>query len=127
LLGVVVPQDKALRVCAVTRELGQATYLDGARLWNASAASGVTLDTLSAPFDLVAVAHAVSSTWDMAKDVCLSSISTCFSFHSNFPQRTLDGILGFNRSKCPMIAQCSEIMEKRGNFQRNLKPIFHPY
>jgi len=54
--GVVVPQDEVLRICAVARELGLATFLDGARLWNASAASGVALDTLSAPFDLVAVA-----------------------------------------------------------------------
>ncbi len=54
--GVVVPQDEVLRICAVARELGLATFLDGARLWNASAASGLALDTLSAPFDLVAVA-----------------------------------------------------------------------
>jgi threonine aldolase len=54
--GVVVPQDEVLRICAVARELGLATFLDGARLWNASAASGVALSALSAPFDLVAVA-----------------------------------------------------------------------
>lgn len=54
--GVVVPQDEVLRVCAVARELGLATFLDGARLWNASAASGLSLSELSAPFDLVAVA-----------------------------------------------------------------------
>lgn len=54
--GVVVPQDEVLRICAVARELGLATFLDGARLWNASVASGLALDTLSEPFDLVAVA-----------------------------------------------------------------------
>jgi threonine aldolase len=54
--GVVVPQATVLSVCAVARELGMATFLDGARLWNASAASGVTLHELAAPFDLVAVA-----------------------------------------------------------------------
>ena len=54
--GVVVPQTEVLRVCATARELGLATFLDGARIWNASAASGLTLDTLAAPFDLVAVA-----------------------------------------------------------------------
>lgn len=54
--GVVVPQAEVVRVCAVARELGLATFLDGARLWNASAASGVSLDMLAAPFDLVAVA-----------------------------------------------------------------------
>ncbi len=54
--GVVVPQDQVLEVCAAARELGLATFLDGARLWNASAASGLALDRLAAPFDLVAVA-----------------------------------------------------------------------
>jgi threonine aldolase len=53
---VVVPQALVLDICAVARELGLATFLDGARLWNASAASGVALDVLAAPFDLVAVA-----------------------------------------------------------------------
>ena len=54
--GVIVPQAEVLRVCAIAREHGLATFLDGARLWNASVASGVPLDTLAAPFDLVAVA-----------------------------------------------------------------------
>jgi len=54
--GVVVPQHEVVRICTVARELGLTTFLDGARLWNASAASGVALDTLAAPFDLVAVA-----------------------------------------------------------------------
>ncbi len=54
--GVVFAQDEVVRICAVARELGLATFLDGARLWNASAASGMALDTLAAPFDLVAVA-----------------------------------------------------------------------
>jgi threonine aldolase len=54
--GVVVPQDEVLRICAVARELGLASFLDGARLWNASAASGLALHELAAPFDLVAVA-----------------------------------------------------------------------
>ena len=54
--GVVVPQALVLDICSVARELGLATFLDGARLWNASAASGLALDTLAAPFELVAVA-----------------------------------------------------------------------
>ena len=54
--GVVVPQAEVLRICAVARELGLATFLDGARLWNASAASGLPLSELATPFDLVAVA-----------------------------------------------------------------------
>jgi threonine aldolase len=54
--GVVVPQAEVLRIAAVARELGLATFLDGARLWNASVASGLPLHELAAPFDLVAVA-----------------------------------------------------------------------
>lgn len=54
--GVVVPQAEVLRICAVARELGLATFLDGARLWNASVASGLPVGELAAPFDLVAVA-----------------------------------------------------------------------
>jgi threonine aldolase len=54
--GVVVPQAEVLRISAVAHELGLATFLDGARLWNASAASGLPLHELAAPFDLVAVA-----------------------------------------------------------------------
>jgi threonine aldolase len=54
--GVVFPRAEAERVCAAARELGMATYLDGARLWNASVASGVSPAALAAPFDLVSVA-----------------------------------------------------------------------
>jgi hypothetical protein len=54
--GVVVPQAQVQRMCAAARELGLACFLDGARLWNASIASGVALEVLAAPFDLVAVA-----------------------------------------------------------------------
>jgi len=54
--GVVVPQADVERICAVARELGLATFLDGARLWNASVASGLPVSELSSPFDLVAVA-----------------------------------------------------------------------
>ncbi len=54
--GIVVPQAQVLSVCAAARELGLATFLDGARLWNASAASGVALHELAAPFDLTSVA-----------------------------------------------------------------------
>ena len=54
--GVVVPQALVVDICAAARELGLASFLDGARLWNASAASGVALHTLAEPFDVVAVA-----------------------------------------------------------------------
>ena len=54
--GVVFPQHEAVRVCAAAREHGMASYLDGARLWNAEVAGGVPAATLAAPFDLVSVA-----------------------------------------------------------------------
>jgi threonine aldolase len=54
--GVVFPQAEALAICETARELGLASYLDGARLFNAAAASGHSLAELAAPFDFVSVA-----------------------------------------------------------------------
>ena len=54
--GIVFPQDEVKRVCEAARERGLATFLDGARLWNASIASGLSERELAAPFDMVAVA-----------------------------------------------------------------------
>jgi threonine aldolase len=42
-------------VAETARALGLATHLDGARVWNASAASGVDVATWCAPFDTVSV------------------------------------------------------------------------
>jgi threonine aldolase len=53
--GIVFPQDEVVRICAAARARGIATFLDGARLWNASVASGRPEAELAAPFDLVAV------------------------------------------------------------------------
>src|SRR6201981_2649328 len=54
--GDCVPRDDAASVCDAARELGMASYLDGARLFNAAAASGRSLAELAAPFDVVSVA-----------------------------------------------------------------------
>ncbi|MBV8131965.1 MAG: low specificity L-threonine aldolase [Alphaproteobacteria bacterium] len=54
--GVVFPQNDAVAICDAARELGMASYLDGARLFNAAAASGRSLAELAAPFDVVSVA-----------------------------------------------------------------------
>jgi threonine aldolase len=54
--GVVFPQDEVQRICAAARERGIASFLDGARLWNAAMASGCREAELAAPFDLVSVA-----------------------------------------------------------------------
>ena len=52
--GVVFPQADAEKICAAARERGLATFLDGARLWNAAVASGRKASELAAPFRLVA-------------------------------------------------------------------------
>lgn len=54
--GVIFPQDQADLVCQAAAERDIATYLDGARLWNAAVASGRPPQALAAPFDLVSVA-----------------------------------------------------------------------
>jgi len=54
--GVVFPQSDAIAICATARELGLASYLDGARLFNVAAATGRSLAELAAPFDVVSVA-----------------------------------------------------------------------
>jgi len=54
--GIVWPQSEVVAIGAAARELGLATYLDGARLWNASVQSGVPPAELAAPFDLLMVA-----------------------------------------------------------------------
>jgi threonine aldolase len=53
--GVIFPQDEAVRICASARDRDIACYLDGARLWNVAVATGLPLDGLAAPFDLVGV------------------------------------------------------------------------
>lgn len=53
--GVVFPQDEAERICQAARSREIASYLDGARIWNAAIASGRTPAALAAPFDLVGV------------------------------------------------------------------------
>jgi len=54
--GTVFPADEAIRICGAAAEHGIATYLDGARLWNAAVALRRPVSELAAPFDLVAVA-----------------------------------------------------------------------
>lgn len=54
--GVVVPRAVSDAVCAAARAHEVATFLDGARLWNAAVASGESVAALAAPFDIVSVA-----------------------------------------------------------------------
>jgi threonine aldolase len=53
--GVIVPLGDFCEMCAIAREHGVPVHLDGARLWNASVASGVSLPELAAPADTVMV------------------------------------------------------------------------
>lgn len=54
--GVIFPQAEVVKICETARQHGVASYLDGARLWNAAVASGRPPAELAAPFDLVFVA-----------------------------------------------------------------------
>lgn len=54
--GVVVSRAQSDAVCAAARAHDVATFLDGARLWNAAIASGEPLSALAGPFDVVSVA-----------------------------------------------------------------------
>jgi threonine aldolase len=53
--GTIWGLEEAEAVTATARDLGMATHLDGARLWNASAATGISIDRYAAPFDTVSV------------------------------------------------------------------------
>jgi threonine aldolase len=54
--GVVWDQATVTAVCSAARERDVASYLDGARLWNAAVALGRPEAELAGPFDLVGVA-----------------------------------------------------------------------
>jgi len=53
--GVVYPLDVILETARVARSRGLSLHLDGARLWNASVASGIPESEFAAPFDSVNV------------------------------------------------------------------------
>lgn len=51
--GVIVPQSWIEELAAVARKHNLRMHLDGARLWNASVATGISAKDLAAPFDSV--------------------------------------------------------------------------
>ena len=53
--GKVLPQAHVISVCRWAHEHGLQTHLDGARLFNASVATGLSLEELADPFDSVSV------------------------------------------------------------------------
>lgn len=53
--GTIWPLETMDEVVMAARELSMATHLDGARIWNASAATGIPLDRYAEQFDTVSV------------------------------------------------------------------------
>jgi threonine aldolase len=53
--GRILPQTYVVEATTLARERGLACHLDGARLFNAAVASGVSADVLARPFDSVSV------------------------------------------------------------------------
>lgn len=53
--GRIFPQEKIERICSWAAEHGLRSHVDGARLWNAATATGLSEEALSAPFDSVSV------------------------------------------------------------------------
>ncbi|MCB2229369.1 aminotransferase class I/II-fold pyridoxal phosphate-dependent enzyme [bacterium] len=53
--GTILPQDEILRVREACDEFGLVLHLDGARIWNAHVATGMSLPELVRPFDSVSV------------------------------------------------------------------------
>lgn len=53
--GRIFPQRDVIAVAERARSRGLAVHLDGARIWNASAATGLSPKELAAPFDTVSV------------------------------------------------------------------------
>jgi threonine aldolase len=53
--GRISPQRDAVAIAERARARGLAVHLDGARIWNASAATGLTPKELAAPFDTASV------------------------------------------------------------------------
>lgn len=53
--GIVIDQHEVEHICTAARERRIASFLDGARLWNAAVAGNTTVAELAAPFDTVSV------------------------------------------------------------------------
>lgn len=53
--GTIFPQDEILRLRDVADKNEMKMHLDGARIWNVAAATGIPLEVLTAPFDSISV------------------------------------------------------------------------
>lgn len=55
LSGTIFPQDEIVRISDWAHDAGLIMHLDGARLWNVAAETGLALDELCRPFDTVSL------------------------------------------------------------------------
>jgi threonine aldolase len=53
--GRIQPQDEVVRICQWASDSGLRSHLDGARIWNAAVATGLSERELAMPFDSVSV------------------------------------------------------------------------
>lgn len=53
--GTIIPHENILALAEIAKKLGLKYHLDGARLWNAHAAAGMSLNEMCAPFDTISV------------------------------------------------------------------------
>lgn len=53
--GRILPRNEVVEACSMAYEKGLYSYLDGARLWHASVATGTPLSDLAEPFHMVSV------------------------------------------------------------------------
>lgn len=71
--GKIWPQETVREIAALARERGLPLHLDGARLWNAAVASGISERELSAEFDSVAVCFSKGLGAPIGSALCGSS------------------------------------------------------
>lgn len=53
--GLVVPQEDIKKACDIAHTFNSYTYLDGARLWHTHIATGLSLQELVKPFDMISL------------------------------------------------------------------------
>ncbi|SJX65389.1 related to GLY1-L-threonine aldolase, low-specific [Sporisorium reilianum f. sp. reilianum] len=53
--GTIFPQDEIVKISTEARKLGLVMHLDGARIWNVAAETGLSLKELCDPFDTVSL------------------------------------------------------------------------
>jgi threonine aldolase len=71
--GRVFPQATVERVARLARSRGLSLHLDGARIWNAATATGLSVAALAAPFDTVSVCFSKGLGAPVGSAVCSTS------------------------------------------------------